>query len=198
MATVRQAASCRVITADQLGADDDRAHSFPRMLEVDEVLQRTGRVYTFGPVARDTPSGTRPLAGSGGEHDCVGLDDVPAAWRGDDQLGGSFALNIPGMLSTPYTVELNDLVAFGLKGLTGPEFLGMFTDHLEQLIVDSSISGRVLALALHPFIIGQPSRAKYLDQALDYVVSHPDVWLTTSDEIAAYYAGASAGTVART
>jgi allantoinase len=28
---------------------------------------------------------------------------------------------------------------------------------------------------------------KYLDQALGYAASHPGVWLTTSDEIAAHY-----------
>lgn len=44
-----------------------------------------------------------------------------------------------------------------------------------------------MALALHPFVIGQPFRNKYLDQALEYVANHPDVWLTTSDEIAEHY-----------
>lgn len=44
-----------------------------------------------------------------------------------------------------------------------------------------------MALALHPFVIGQPSRHKYLDRALDYVVNHPRVWLTTSDDIADHF-----------
>lgn len=47
---------------------------------------------------------------------------------------------------------------------------------------------RTLALALHPFASGQPFRAKYLDQALEYITGHPGVWLTTSDEIAAHFA----------
>lgn len=49
-------------------------------------------------------------------------------------------------------------------------------------------SGRVMALALHPFVSGQPFRAKYLDQALEYIAGHPGAWLTTSDEIAEHYA----------
>jgi allantoinase len=49
-----------------------------------------------------------------------------------------------------------------------------------------------MSLALHPFVIGQPSRAKYLDQALEYVTKHPGVWLTTSDEIAEHYHRAEA------
>ena len=35
--------------------------------------------------------------------------------------------------------------------------------------------GRVMALALHPFVIGQPFRHKYLDQALGYIANHPGV-----------------------
>jgi peptidoglycan/xylan/chitin deacetylase (PgdA/CDA1 family) len=105
-------------------------------------------------------------------------------WTNDDQ---PYRLNIPGMLGVPYTVELNDLGIFGFNGMTGPDFLRMFTDHLDQLVADSAGSGRVMPLALHPFVIGQPSRARYLDQALAYAANHPDVWLTTSDEIAEHY-----------
>jgi allantoinase len=105
-------------------------------------------------------------------------------WTNDDQ---PYRLNIPGMLSVPYTVELNDLGVFMAKGFTGPDFLQMFKDHFDQLYADSAASGRVMALALHPFVIGQPSRHKYLDLALGYVATHPGVWLTTSDEIAEHY-----------
>src|SRR6266700_8443464 len=44
-----------------------------------------------------------------------------------------------------------------------------------------------IPLALHPFVIGQPFRNKYLAKALEYIASHQGVWLTTSDEIAAHY-----------
>jgi peptidoglycan/xylan/chitin deacetylase (PgdA/CDA1 family) len=107
-------------------------------------------------------------------------------WTNDDQ---PYRLNVPGMLSVPYTVELNDLGVFMMKGFTGPDFLQMFIDHFDQLYEDSADSGRVMALALHPFVIGQPSRHKYLDLALEYVASHSGVWLTTSDEIAEHFSG---------
>ncbi|WP_199493223.1 polysaccharide deacetylase family protein [Marinitenerispora sediminis] len=60
-------------------------------------------------------------------------------------------------------------------------------DQYDQLHADSEHSGRVLALALHPFVIGQPFRHRYLDEALEYLATRPDVWLTTSDEIADHY-----------
>jgi allantoinase len=113
----------------------------------------------------------------------LGLDYV-LDWTNDDQ---PYRLNVPGMLSVPYSVELNDLGLFTFSGLTGPDFVQIVKDQLDQLYADSAESGRVMALALHPFVIGQPFRLKYLDEALGYVAGHPGVWLTTSDEIAEHY-----------
>jgi allantoinase len=104
-------------------------------------------------------------------------------WTNDDQ---PYALNVPGMLSVPYTVELNDLGLFA-NGITGPEFVRIVRDQYDQLRADAQGSGRVLALALHPFVIGQAFRAKYLDEALAHLAAQPDVWLTTSDDIAEHY-----------
>ncbi|WP_328407562.1 polysaccharide deacetylase family protein [Nocardia sp. NBC_00403] len=109
-------------------------------------------------------------------------------WTNDDQ---PYQTKVPGLLNVPYSVELNDINLFVSKSTTGPEFVQIVTDQLDQLYADSATSGRVMALALHPFVIGQAFRSKYLDQALEYVVNHPGVWLTTSDEIAAHYSGAS-------
>ena len=107
-------------------------------------------------------------------------------WTSDDQ---PYPLNVPGMISVPYSVELNDLGMFVSKGMTGPEALQMIKDQFDQLYHDSADSGRVMALALHPFVIGQAFRLKYLDHALEYIAQHDGVWLTTSDEIAAHYTG---------
>ncbi|QFZ24655.1 polysaccharide deacetylase [Saccharothrix syringae] len=116
----------------------------------------------------------------------LGLEYV-LDWTNDDQ---PYPLTVPGVLSVPYTVELNDLLLFG-RGTTGPEFLRIVQDQYEQLHADATAgdSGRVLALALHPFVIGQPFRHKYLDLALAHLAAQPDVWLTTSDDIASHYRG---------
>lgn len=105
-------------------------------------------------------------------------------WTADDQ---PFALNLPGLISVPYSVELNDLGLFGAKGMTGEAFYRTVVDQFDQLYADSAASGRVMALALHPFVTGQAFRTKYLDKALDYIASHDGVWLATSDEIAEHY-----------
>jgi allantoinase len=106
-------------------------------------------------------------------------------WTADDQ---PFELAVPGMLSVPYTVELNDIGVFLDKGFTGAQFRQMVVDQFDQLYRDAEHSGRVMALALHPFVVGQPSRYRYLEEALAHIAGHEGVWLTTSDEIAEHYA----------
>jgi peptidoglycan/xylan/chitin deacetylase (PgdA/CDA1 family) len=104
-------------------------------------------------------------------------------WTNDDQ---PYPLSVPGLISVPYSVELNDLLLFA-KGTTGPEFVQIVKDQYEQLHADSATSGRVMALALHPFVIGQPFRHEYLDEVLGYLAAQPGAWLTTSDDIATHF-----------
>jgi peptidoglycan/xylan/chitin deacetylase (PgdA/CDA1 family) len=74
---------------------------------------------------------------------------------------------------------------------SGEAFYRTVVDQFDELYRNSVSSGRVMALALHPFVIGQPFRRKYLAKALEYITSHEGVWVTTSDEIAAHYSFAS-------
>ncbi|MFI7672294.1 polysaccharide deacetylase family protein [Actinophytocola sp. NPDC049390] len=128
----------------------------------------------MGPGLTETANTPRLLAE-------LGLDYV-LDWTNDDQ---PYPLTVPGMISVPYTVELNDLSLFVSRSTTGPEFVRIVRDQYEQLSADGG--GRVMALALHPFVIGQAFRARYLDEALEFLAAQPDAWLTTSDEIAAHY-----------
>ena len=67
----------------------------------------------------------------------------------------------------------------------------MITDQFDQLYAED---GRVMALALHPFVSGQAFRVQYVDAALAYIAGHEGVWLTTSDEIAEHYTRRAAAT----
>lgn len=115
----------------------------------------------------------------------LGLD-YTLDWTNDDQ---PYALTVPGMLSVPYSIELNDVTLYACKSFTGPEFLEAVRDQLDQLYAESADSGRVMALAIHPFSSGQAFRYKYFDAALAYIANHKGVWLTTSDGIADAYRG---------
>ena len=106
-------------------------------------------------------------------------------WCADDQ---PFALTVPGMMSVPYSIEVNDISLFAGKSLSGEAFYQIVVDQFDQLYKDGEKTGRVMSLCLHPFIINQPFRHKYLEKALQYIANHDGVWLTTSDDIAAHYA----------
>jgi allantoinase len=107
-------------------------------------------------------------------------------WCSDDQ---PFPLNVKAgrMISVPYSIEMNDVSLFVGKSLSGQDFAQMVMDQFDVLYEEGARSARVMCLALHPFIVNQPFRHKYLDKALEYIASHEGVWLATSDEIADWY-----------
>ncbi|MWA08072.1 polysaccharide deacetylase family protein [Streptomyces sp. BA2] len=159
-----------------MSAEEERAY----LADVVETIERaTGRRPRgwLGPALTETFATPELLAE-------LGLSYV-LDWSNDDQ---PYRLNVPGMLSVPYSIEVNDVSLFVGRHLSGPDFVTIVKDQLAQLYADSADSGRVMALVLHPFIINQPFRHKYLDQALAHLAHHPGVWLTTSDEIAEHYA----------
>ena len=132
----------------------------------------------MGPALTETYETPRLLAE-------LGLEYV-LDWTNDDQ---PYALSVPGMYSVPYTVEVNDLGMFTMKGMTGPEGLQMIKDQFDGLLADAEAdgSGRVMALALHPFVSGQAFRNRYIAEALDYIAGHEGAWPTTSDAILEHY-----------
>jgi peptidoglycan/xylan/chitin deacetylase (PgdA/CDA1 family) len=107
-------------------------------------------------------------------------------WCNDDQ---PYPMHVKQgrMISVPYSIEVNDIPAFVGKGLTPEQFFRMIVDQFDQLYAEAEQSARVMCVALHPFLINQPFRHKYLAQALEYVTGHEGVWLATSDEIADWY-----------
>jgi hypothetical protein len=63
----------------------------------------------------------------------------------------------------------------------------MMIDQFDVLYEEGGRSARVMAVALHPFLVNQPYRHKHLARALEYITTQRDVWLTTADDIAEWY-----------
>ena len=105
-------------------------------------------------------------------------------WCNDDQ---PYPLRVEGMISVPYSVELNDISLFVTHAYSGDRYVRMVLDHLDQLLAESATSGRVMALPVHPFVISQPARHRYLREVLEAILARPEVWVTTSDAIAEHY-----------
>ena len=106
-------------------------------------------------------------------------DDQPVPIRVDNESGNR-------LVSVPYSFELNDVPVF--RGhYEADYFVEICKAQFDQLYAEGEHSGRVMCIALHPFLIGQPHRIRYLDEILGYIMGHAGVWQTTADEIAEYY-----------
>ena len=107
-------------------------------------------------------------------------------WFHDDQ---PFPINVRSgkLISLPYTRELNDSVVFNAPGLEADYFAQICKDQFDVLYAEGAQTGQVMCIALHPYLIGQPHRLRYLADILDYVTAFDGVWVTTSDEIAEHY-----------
>jgi allantoinase len=108
-------------------------------------------------------------------------------WACDDQ---PFRLHEDkgGLLAVPYSFEINDLPLFLRTGCDGEAFARAIRNACDQLLADAEGAARVLPICIHPFVVGQPARFKPFADTLAAIVGRDDIWLTTSDEIAAVFA----------
>jgi len=107
-------------------------------------------------------------------------------WVCDDQ---PFPMKVKKgtLISIPYSVDLNDIPAFIVHHLTPRQFHDMIIDQFDTLYEEGSDQARVMCLALHPFLIGQPYRIRWLDKALEYIKGNKKVWFATAGDIAGWY-----------
>ncbi|MCA1405405.1 polysaccharide deacetylase family protein [Ensifer sp. IC3342] len=109
-----------------------------------------------------------------------------ANWVNDEQPYPMRVKN-GSMLSLPYSVEINDFAAFLEQGQSGEAFAQTIRDQFDVLYEDGAKTGRVMAICLHPFLIGHPHRSKHFERALAHITSRREVWVATGGEIADWY-----------
>jgi allantoinase len=88
-----------------------------------------------------------------------------------------------GLYSIPYSIELNDMPLFNTPSIGIDEFYRRICETFDVLYEEGARNARVMAIALHPFLIGAPHRIRTLDRALSYIASHGKVWFATGSEI---------------
>jgi len=100
------------------------------------------------------------------------------------------------ILSVPYPLELNDSPSLLNRHHTGRQFSQMIVDQFDEMLEQSRKYPLVCAIALHPFIIGQPFRLRALREAVRHIVAHRDaIWITTPREIARHCESLPKGTI---
>jgi allantoinase len=142
-------------------------------------------------------SGQRPLGwlGSGLQETWDTLDHLAEAgceyvsdWGpNDDQPYLMETAGHKNLVSVPYSYAINDKLALESFGLTTGDFKEMICAQFDTLYREGEQTGRVMHLAVHPYLTGQPFRINALDEALAYITRHSEVWLATGTEIAQHY-----------
>ncbi len=141
-------------------------------------------------------SGTRPTGwlSSGLQQTWDTLDYLAAEgveyqgdWCIDDQPVTMTLDSGRTIIAMPYTQQLNDKSSIERRYVSGDGFCQMICDSFDVLYKEGAKSGRVMAIALHPYLIGVPHRIGALDKALKYISKHRKVWKATGSEIARHF-----------
>ncbi|MPY70830.1 MAG: polysaccharide deacetylase [Alphaproteobacteria bacterium] len=165
------------IRLGDLGSEDEAAACIRRTLD---------RIEAF--------SGARPRGwlGAGRQQTWTTLDVIADEgclytfdWDNDDQpvpmdAGGRT------IVSMPYGAGVSDLQCFNRDKRSAAEFEAVIRDAFDVLYREAveSGSGRVVAISLHPYIIGLPHRIGALERGLGYICGHAGVWRATGLEVA--------------
>ncbi len=91
------------------------------------------------------------------------------------------------IVSTPYTIEINDFTLFQRRGMTTDQGLQVMIEQLDVLYAEGEKSGRMMNVGIHPHIFGQPYRVRAIREFIKYAQSLPGVWFTNREEIATWY-----------
>lgn len=104
-------------------------------------------------------------------------------WANDDMLYPFRTAKGP-LWSMPHTQEIDDRHMLLELKHREQEYVLQIKDQFDALYAEAGrYGGRILPIALHPWVIGHPYRIRYLEQALRYIVGHEGVWSATGAEI---------------
>lgn len=125
----------------------------------------------LGPDSGESPRTPQLLAEAGYDHllDWPN-DDQPYLFRTD-----------PPLVSIPNQMEWDDVTALWLRKVPNPRYPGLVGEAAEALAGEG---GRSFMLSLHPWVIGQPHRVRYLREALDRLCAIDGIWSATASQIA--------------
>ena len=116
--------------------------------------------------------------------------DYVCDWVLDDQPVWLKTRTKP-IVNVPYTQECNDVAMMLIQHHKASEYRDRALDQFEQIHADAAKSARVMALVLHPYIMGAPHRIRYFREVIEAIRGKPDVLFWTGEQIFDWYVGAA-------
>ncbi|HKF13511.1 MAG TPA: polysaccharide deacetylase family protein [Xanthobacteraceae bacterium] len=91
------------------------------------------------------------------------------------------------LVTLPYTVECNDIPVMIVQHHEGAYWTQKCIDAFDRYYAEGAKRAKIMAIAIHPYISGQPFRIKYLEQVYEYVNRHPDALHWNGEQILDWY-----------
>jgi len=97
------------------------------------------------------------------------------------------------LIAMPYNLEVNDSIIYAIEKHASPEMYRRVTDTVAAFESELAHNPRVMALGLHPHLIGVPHRIGYLESMLDDLLARDDTIFMTGSKIADWFVAADTG-----
>lgn len=97
------------------------------------------------------------------------------------------------LIAMPYNLELNDSVIYAVEKHATPEMYRRVSDSIATFEKEIEQNVRVMALGLHPHLIGVPHRIGYLERMIDDLLARDDTVFMTGSQIADWFVEAETG-----
>ncbi len=91
------------------------------------------------------------------------------------------------ILNLPYTQECNDVAMMLIQHHKASEYCDRALDQFEQIYADAADSARIMAVVVHPYIMGAPHRLKYFRRVIEVIHQRGDVLFWTGAQIADWF-----------
>jgi len=140
--------------------EDDQAGMIRRSMDTIEKFAGKRPVGWLGPGLTQTLETPDLLTAAGVKY----IGD----WVYDDEPTTIRTANGP-LVTLPYTIELNDIPMMLIQHHQSDYLLRRTIDQFDRLYAESRMRAKIVALAIHPYISGQPHRIKYLEAIYEYV-----------------------------
>ena len=102
----------------------------------------------------------------------------------NDELPFPFHTRAGDIVAMPLSTELDDRFIIQDNLHSESEYAEQIKDAFDFLYGESKeLGGRMLALSIHPWMLGQPHRIGKLEEVLDYIMGHRGVWSASAGEI---------------
>jgi peptidoglycan/xylan/chitin deacetylase (PgdA/CDA1 family) len=163
---------------------DDQKVMIERSLGVIEGFTGERPVGWLGPGLTQTEDTPELLAAAGIKY----IGD----WVYDDEPTEIATANGP-LVTLPYTVELNDIPMMLVQHHESAYFTTRCIDSFERLYAEGAGRAKIMAIAIHPYISGQPHRIKYLEAVYDHIARHAGVIHWNGREILDWYLSTRTG-----